>query len=369
MGLWVRSKTSLGRTQEGRMKLGGGRIPALPIALILLLCVTPWCDGGKRGGHRRQGGLHGRRHGRFGGKCVVANGMTYRGTVSVTKRGRTCQRWDSQTPHQHTKTPAKYPKAGLEQNYCRNPDGDHGGVWCYTTDPGKKWEHCDVPTPGKLFGRRRGGLRFLRNDWVNSPTAYFRPHQALFQFPTDIPSGTTILALGRNCISRLEAQNLESLPDLEVLLIPVNKIAYIESEAFSHVPKLNKMNLAFNQLTDFPWRHMQAQTSLTYLDLAGNSLTSLPSDAFEFLPAMRELRIMDNKLRSMPPGIFDGVPNLKTVYMKGNPWQCDCEFLSAYNTFPPAITLQLSNPSMTCSSPWQHMNQLVSMVAHGEQKC
>ncbi|KAI8509532.1 hypothetical protein Bbelb_133800 [Branchiostoma belcheri] len=73
----------------------------------------------------------------------------YRGTVSVTNTGKTCQRWDSQTPHGHCNTPADYPSAGLEQNYCRNPDGEPG-VWCYTTDPNSRWELCDVPSCGKI---------------------------------------------------------------------------------------------------------------------------------------------------------------------------------------------------------------------------
>ncbi|KAI8490048.1 hypothetical protein Bbelb_321180 [Branchiostoma belcheri] len=76
--------------------------------------------------------------------CQVGDGTTYRGTVSVTKRGKTCQRWDSQTPHGHTRTAANHPASGLEQNYCRNPDGE-SGVWCYTTDPNTTWDYCDVP--------------------------------------------------------------------------------------------------------------------------------------------------------------------------------------------------------------------------------
>ena len=31
-----------------------------------------------------------------------------------------------------------------DHNYCRNPDGEPA-VWCYTTDPQKRWEYCDVP--------------------------------------------------------------------------------------------------------------------------------------------------------------------------------------------------------------------------------
>ena len=48
----------------------------------------------------------------------------YRGTVAVTGSGRTCQSWDSDTPHEHEDTPDDHPDAGLAENYCRNPSGE-----------------------------------------------------------------------------------------------------------------------------------------------------------------------------------------------------------------------------------------------------
>ncbi|XP_078576750.1 uncharacterized protein LOC144862258 [Branchiostoma floridae x Branchiostoma japonicum] len=77
--------------------------------------------------------------------CQVGKGSSYRGMKRTTESGRECQRWDSQSPHQHSRTPESYPTAGLDRNYCRNPD-DSDAVWCYTTDPEKRWEYCDVPT-------------------------------------------------------------------------------------------------------------------------------------------------------------------------------------------------------------------------------
>lgn len=73
----------------------------------------------------------------------------YRGTISVTANGRTCQAWDSQSPHSHSRTDVNYPDSGLGggHNHCRNPDGEPG-AWCYTTDPDERWELCDVPTCG-----------------------------------------------------------------------------------------------------------------------------------------------------------------------------------------------------------------------------
>lgn len=58
--------------------------------------------------------------------CDSVQQADYRGTAAKTKSGRTCQRWDQQSPQSHTRTPSNYPDSGLEQNYCRNPDGEDG---------------------------------------------------------------------------------------------------------------------------------------------------------------------------------------------------------------------------------------------------
>lgn len=77
--------------------------------------------------------------------CASTQQADYRGTMAVTTTGKTCQAWNSQSPHSHGLTPGNYPSSGLESNYCRNPDGEPG-AWCYTTDPSSRWELCSVPT-------------------------------------------------------------------------------------------------------------------------------------------------------------------------------------------------------------------------------
>ncbi|XP_061097606.1 apolipoprotein(a)-like [Conger conger] len=79
--------------------------------------------------------------------CATGDGSAYRGTISETRSGKTCQLWASQNPHEHSRTPEKYPWKGLKSNYCRNPDNERM-PWCYTTDPGTRWEYCKVPTCG-----------------------------------------------------------------------------------------------------------------------------------------------------------------------------------------------------------------------------
>ncbi|XP_066264356.1 uncharacterized protein [Branchiostoma lanceolatum] len=73
---------------------------------------------------------------------AVDKGRSYAGHVNRAE-DRVCQRWDSQTPHSHPHTPQAHPDAGLEENFCRNPD-DKERPWCYTTDPALRWSYCDV---------------------------------------------------------------------------------------------------------------------------------------------------------------------------------------------------------------------------------
>ena len=72
--------------------------------------------------------------------CKPTDGRTpYTGQANTTVSGRVCQKWSVNTPHD-----SPYPEVG-EHNYCRSPDGDVHGLWCYTIDPRKGWEYCDVP--------------------------------------------------------------------------------------------------------------------------------------------------------------------------------------------------------------------------------
>ena len=74
-------------------------------------------------------------------------GATYLGRVNVTIGGRTCQNWAATEPHEPAWTDVG--KVGEtepgDHNFCRNAPGIRGGVWCYTTDPDKRAEHCFVP--------------------------------------------------------------------------------------------------------------------------------------------------------------------------------------------------------------------------------
>jgi len=68
--------------------------------------------------------------------------QSYKGKQNKTVSGRTCQAWNTDSPHKRVEgiNPASKPE--LESNYCRNPSDFMDTIWCYTTDPERVWEYC-----------------------------------------------------------------------------------------------------------------------------------------------------------------------------------------------------------------------------------
>ena len=88
--------------------------------------------------------------------CRNLNQADYRGSVNTTVNG-VCIKWDDENLNTWWNSSfessifQEYPDSGLEENYCRNPDNDPRGPWCFTepnmADDGTGYwvaDYCDV---------------------------------------------------------------------------------------------------------------------------------------------------------------------------------------------------------------------------------
>merc|ERR1719172_343756 len=77
-------------------------------------------------------------------------GKSYKGLLTSTESGRTCQNWVKSHPHEIGIDPSNENGLG-NHNYCRNPDQSEDKPWCYTMDSSEdhKKETCEIPAcPG-----------------------------------------------------------------------------------------------------------------------------------------------------------------------------------------------------------------------------
>jgi len=107
--------------------------------------------------------------------CINVKQSDYRGTISSTKSGYKCSRWDKDAL-----TSQKYPNAGLDENYCRNPDDDDQGPWCNTDDLDAVdgWEYCDIPVCEESLPSAHPSSSIQPSSSAHptiSPSSSFRP--------------------------------------------------------------------------------------------------------------------------------------------------------------------------------------------------
>ncbi|XP_037377520.1 prothrombin [Talpa occidentalis] len=76
--------------------------------------------------------------------CVPQRGRYYQGRLAVTTHGTPCLPWASAQAKTLSKDQDFRPDVPLEENFCRNPDGDQEGAWCYVAGQPGDFEYCDL---------------------------------------------------------------------------------------------------------------------------------------------------------------------------------------------------------------------------------
>lgn len=93
--------------------------------------------------------------------CVPERGQHYQGRLAVTSQGAPCLPWASEQARSLSKGKGFSPEVKLEENFCRNPNKDEEGAWCFVAGQNEDFQYCDLNYCGKWQGcrQRRKGQR------------------------------------------------------------------------------------------------------------------------------------------------------------------------------------------------------------------
>ncbi|CAG0904251.1 unnamed protein product, partial [Darwinula stevensoni] len=89
---------------------------------------------------------------------LTTEGLEYAGFKNTDEDGRKCQPWLGRANDKRFSALdiMTISDEGIDSshNYCRNPDADAYGLWCFTEEgTGERWGHCMVPFCYQLYER------------------------------------------------------------------------------------------------------------------------------------------------------------------------------------------------------------------------
>ncbi|XP_052802054.1 leucine-rich repeat-containing protein 24-like [Mya arenaria] len=170
----------------------------------------------------------------------------------------------------------------------------------------------------------------------------------------DLPPSMTDLDYVGNQITTLPAYGFRSLPNLKTLAFWQGQVTTIEDYAFYGLPNVTivdfMQDMISSTITNNTFTGLSGLQTI-YLDL--NQISKLEPGALYPLKSLNALWMSDNNVTTLSSEALDSdrLPQLSTVYIDGNPWNCDCHLRWLRSAVDHARYAIQDPHLITCASP------------------
>ncbi|XP_051566581.1 SLIT and NTRK-like protein 5 [Myxocyprinus asiaticus] len=139
--------------------------------------------------------------------------------------------------------------------------------------------------------------------------------------------GLTILHLGNNDISEIEAGAFNGLQGLRRLHLNNNKLEALKDDTFLGLESLEYLQIDYNYISHIEPKALSILHHLEVLILNDNLLSTLPYNIFQFVP-LTHLDLRGNQLKVLPyNGLLEHLSHIVELQLEENPWNCSCELI------------------------------------------
>ncbi|KAM9343364.1 SLIT and NTRK-like protein 5 [Pholidichthys leucotaenia] len=164
--------------------------------------------------------------------------------------------------------------------------------------------------------------------------------------------GLTILHLGNNEISDVEAGTFNGLQGLKRLHLNNNKIDALKEEFFFGLESLEYLQIDYNYITHVVPNAFSRLRHLEVLILNDNLISALPVNIFHHVP-LTHLDLRGNQLKVLPyTGLLEHMNSVVELQLEENPWNCSCELI-ALKTWLESISYTALVGDVVCEFPFR----------------
>lgn len=146
--------------------------------------------------------------------------------------------------------------------------------------------------------------------------------------PKHIPMDSTEIYLDGNYFNVLPSHAFIGRKNVRVLFLNGTGISEIQNNSFSGLKSLVSLHLENNLIENLNGFEFSPLESLRELYLQSNEITFIANNTFLNLRMLEVLKIDGNRLSTFSMWTLSQNPYLVEIALNGNPWSCDCDYVS-----------------------------------------
>lgn len=146
--------------------------------------------------------------------------------------------------------------------------------------------------------------------------------------PKLIPMDSTEVYLDGNLFEELTSHGFIGKKNLRVLYLNSTGIQKIQNNSFSGLKLLSILHLEDNLITSLDGFEFEPLESVRELYLQSNQISFIANNTFSTLRMLEVLKLDGNRLSTFSMWTLSQNPYLVEIALNGNPWSCDCDYVS-----------------------------------------